>query len=107
MAELGLLLPKSGGPYIYLLKAFGNFPAFMVVWVHAVVIIPASLLVKSLTVAEYISRAAMDDCQQTQGWTKILAALVISQFYKHHIHRENKLHMYIIEFYIQVFFSTS
>ncbi|XP_078311025.1 b(0,+)-type amino acid transporter 1-like isoform X4 [Crassostrea virginica] len=77
MAELGLLLPKSGGPYIYLLKAFGNFPAFMVVWVHAVVIIPASLLVKSLTVAEYISRAAMDDCQQTQGWTKIMAAFVI------------------------------
>lgn len=81
MAELGLLLPKSGGPYIYLLKAFGNFPAFMVVWVHAVVIIPASLLVKSLTVAEYISRAAMDDCQQTQGWTKIMAALVISEFF--------------------------
>nr|XP_034330599.1 b(0,+)-type amino acid transporter 1 [Crassostrea gigas] len=34
-------------------------------------------LVKSLTVAEYISRAALDECQRTQGWTKLTAAVVI------------------------------
>lgn len=31
MAELGLLLPRSGGSYVYLHKAFGNFPAFLFV----------------------------------------------------------------------------
>ncbi|XP_065924865.1 b(0,+)-type amino acid transporter 1 isoform X1 [Magallana gigas] len=77
MAELGLLLPRSGGSYVYLHKAFGNFPAFLFVWVSAVVIGPAAQLVKSLTVAEYISRAALDECQRTQGWTKLTAAVVI------------------------------
>lgn len=80
MAELGLLLPRSGGSYVYLHKAFGNFPAFLFVWVNAVVIGPTSQLVKSLTVAEYISRAALDECQRTQGWTKLMAALVISTY---------------------------
>ncbi|XP_048748195.1 b(0,+)-type amino acid transporter 1-like isoform X2 [Ostrea edulis] len=77
MAELGLLVPKSGGPYIYLLRAFGTFPAFLFVWVHSTVISPGSLLIKSLTVAEYVSRATIDDCQRTKGWTKLLAACVI------------------------------
>ncbi|XP_061189850.1 b(0,+)-type amino acid transporter 1-like [Saccostrea echinata] len=77
MAELGLLLPQSGGPYIYLNRAFGSFPAFLFVWVSSVVIHPASLLVKSLTVAEYIAQIAMDDCQRTQGWTKLMAAIII------------------------------
>ena len=78
MVELGLLLPLSGGSYVYLLRAFGTFPAFILIWMRVVVIGPAAQLVQSLTVAEYISRAAMDECQRTQGWTKTMAAVVIS-----------------------------
>nr|XP_022343830.1 b(0,+)-type amino acid transporter 1-like [Crassostrea virginica] len=77
MVELGLLLPLSGGSYVYLLRAFGTFPAFILIWMRVVVIGPAAQLVQSLTVAEYISRAAMDECQRTQGWTKTMAAVVI------------------------------
>ncbi|XP_052098749.1 b(0,+)-type amino acid transporter 1-like [Mytilus californianus] len=32
LVELGLLIPRSGGDFNYLLKVFGTFPAFMFAW---------------------------------------------------------------------------
>ncbi|XP_035827654.1 b(0,+)-type amino acid transporter 1-like [Aplysia californica] len=53
--ELGTLIPKSGGEYSYLRKAFGNVPAFLFTWVSVVLVRPSSLAVMSLTFGTYFA----------------------------------------------------
>jgi APA family basic amino acid/polyamine antiporter len=42
-AELGTMLPESGGPYVYVRAAYGPFWAFLYGWTMMLVIFPASL----------------------------------------------------------------
>lgn len=42
-AELGVLLPKAGGEYVYLRKAYGDAPAFLYGWMRFVVGSPGSI----------------------------------------------------------------
>ncbi|CAC5395211.1 SLC7A9 [Mytilus coruscus] len=75
-AELGLIIPKSGSDVGYLLAAFGTFPAFMFTWAQFLVF-PGGQVVKSLTVAEYISKAVFDECGPNEETKKIIAAFVL------------------------------
>jgi APA family basic amino acid/polyamine antiporter len=36
-AELGAMLPKAGGEYVYLREAYGNFPAFLFGWMRIII----------------------------------------------------------------------
>lgn len=61
-AELGVRIPKSGGEYIYILEAFGGFPAFLVMWVTFVIIGGVSCAANSLVFAKYILYPLYPDC---------------------------------------------
>lgn len=59
-AELGTVIPRSGGEYAFLLESFsklhrfwGPLPAFICSWVYVVVLRPAAIAVVILTFAEY------------------------------------------------------
>ncbi len=43
LAELGAMLPHSGGLYVYMREAYGPFPAFLYGWTIMLVAIPASI----------------------------------------------------------------
>ena len=53
-AELGTLIPKSGGEYIYLLDSVGPIPAFLFSWVSTLLLKPSSFAIISLSFAEYV-----------------------------------------------------
>lgn len=60
-AEIGTLIPKSGGEYIYFLEAFGPtnrffgpIPAFLFAWVTIFLLHPSELAITSLSFAKYL-----------------------------------------------------
>ncbi|KAM7533835.1 hypothetical protein Aperf_G00000109470 [Anoplocephala perfoliata] len=61
-AELGVRIPKSGGEYVYILEAFGGFPAFLVMWVTFVIIGGVTCAANSLIFAKYILYPLYPDC---------------------------------------------
>ena len=52
-AELGVLFPETGGPYIYLQEMYGDLPAFLYGWSSLVVINTASLASFAFVCADY------------------------------------------------------
>ncbi|XP_071524172.1 Y+L amino acid transporter 2-like isoform X1 [Panulirus ornatus] len=63
-AELGMMIPQSGGNYTYLYEAFGPLPAFLYVWMLVMISIPSSRAIGSLTFAHYILQPFFPDCQE-------------------------------------------
>ncbi|XP_004387657.1 b(0,+)-type amino acid transporter 1-like [Trichechus manatus latirostris] len=52
-AELGALIPESGGDYTYILRTFGSLPGFLVIYTSVLVSRPATIAAVSLSFAEY------------------------------------------------------
>ena len=52
-AEVGTMIPKSGGEFPIIKEAFGSYPAFLFAWTSAVVLKPSSFAILSLTFAKY------------------------------------------------------
>lgn len=88
-AELGTLIPKSGGDFTYILTVFGRFPAFMFLW-SQLLAGSSSQIILGLTVAEYMSKAIFDDCGPTFIFKQLVAAAVISRNYFFHLKRNAK-----------------
>ncbi|XP_067128595.1 b(0,+)-type amino acid transporter 1-like isoform X2 [Centruroides vittatus] len=82
-AELGTLIPLSGGDYIYLLKGFEDLgsaspiPAFLFLWISIITLTPSSSAILSLTVAEYIIEPLYPNCASPFMVKKLVAVLVI------------------------------
>ncbi|XP_063848960.1 Y+L amino acid transporter 2-like [Scylla paramamosain] len=77
-AELGCLIPRSGGDYAYIYEVFGPIPAFLFLWVTLILILPTSNTVMALTFATYITKPAFPNCEEIPEIpTKLLAAVVI------------------------------
>ncbi|XP_064082994.1 Y+L amino acid transporter 2-like [Macrobrachium nipponense] len=64
-AELGTMIPKSGGDYVYIMEAFGSLPAFLFIWMTLLIILPTSNTVMALTFANYIIKPAFMDCDES------------------------------------------
>ncbi|XP_064466533.1 b(0,+)-type amino acid transporter 1-like [Ornithodoros turicata] len=86
LAELGTMIHKSGGEFIYILTAFsgekrggiGAVPAFLQAWTTVLLLKPASLGIMTLSFAKYVILPALPGCQDTPPVpTKMIASLCI------------------------------
>ncbi len=93
-AELGVLLPRAGGEYVYLRKSYGDAPAFMYGWMRFIVASSGSIA--SLAVGFSIFFTSLfrinepwmtrnlhlfgSDLQWNFGWTQVVAVTAILIF---------------------------
>ncbi|KAK3582828.1 hypothetical protein CHS0354_039971 [Potamilus streckersoni] len=77
-AEFGASIPQSGGEYTYIKRAFGDFPAFICLWINFIIICPVGLAASCMIFATYILHPVFPDCETPQVATRLIAALVIS-----------------------------
>ncbi|KAG0721504.1 Y+L amino acid transporter 2 [Chionoecetes opilio] len=62
-AELGTMIPQTGGNYAYLYEAYGSFPAFIYLWTTVTIIVPGGRAVMALTFANYVLQPFFPDGQ--------------------------------------------
>ncbi|XP_033227368.1 large neutral amino acids transporter small subunit 2 [Belonocnema kinseyi] len=75
-AELGTMIPKSGGDYAYISDAFGPLPAFLYLWVALFILVPTGNAITALTFAQYILQPAWPGCEPPSDAVRLLAAVV-------------------------------
>uniref|UniRef100_A0A3B4V2E1 b(0,+)-type amino acid transporter 1 n=1 Tax=Seriola dumerili TaxID=41447 RepID=A0A3B4V2E1_SERDU len=73
-AELGTVIPESGGEYIYMLRTAGKVVAFMFVFSFIIVMRPASATGIALSFAEYVVAPFYEGCIPPQLVVKCVAA---------------------------------
>jgi amino acid transporter len=78
-AELGVTIPESGGEYTYIKRAFGDFPAFLAMWINFIIICPVCVAASCLIFATYILRPFFLDCDPPITSIRLIAALVIGK----------------------------
>lgn len=61
VAELAAMMPRSGGLYVYLRRAYGGLAAFLFGWTQLLVLRPAAYGAISVTCAEYLWRVLAID----------------------------------------------
>jgi amino acid transporter len=61
-AELGTMISESGGDHPYLLRAFGEFPAFLFSWTNLLASRPGSLAIILSVCSEYLCRIFLSAC---------------------------------------------
>jgi len=76
-AELGTLIPRSGGDYAYIGEAFGDLPSFLYLWSALLMIMPAGNAIISLTFANYILQPFYPACEPDINAVRLIAASVI------------------------------
>src|SRR5262245_41430377 len=59
LAELGAMLPRAGGPYVYLREAYGRLPAFLFGWTEFLIIRAGSVATLAAAFAIYFSQPQM------------------------------------------------
>ncbi|XP_045204849.2 large neutral amino acids transporter small subunit 1-like [Mercenaria mercenaria] len=77
-AELGACIPQSGGEYIYIKRAFGDFPGFLCLWINFIIICPVGIAASSLIFATYVLKPVFPDCEPPATALRLLAALVVT-----------------------------
>jgi amino acid transporter len=61
-AELGASMPQSGGEYVYIKRAFGDFVAFLCLWINFTLICPVGVAALSLIASLYILQPLFPTC---------------------------------------------
>ncbi|KAH9492657.1 Large neutral amino acids transporter small subunit 1 [Bulinus truncatus] len=77
-AELGACLPKSGGEYIYVKYAWGDFMAFLCMWMNLILINPICVAASSLIFATYVLKPVFPDCEPPEAAVRMIAFLVVA-----------------------------
>jgi len=76
-AELGTMIPKSGGDYAYIREAFGELPGFLYLWSALIMIMPAGNAIISLTFASNVLQPFFPECEPPMNAVRLLAASII------------------------------
>ena len=89
--ELGLLIPRTGSEYVYILQAYsfknrnkwtqllGSLMAFLYTWTAIIIIRPTSTSIITLTCVRYLTRPFYIDCDIPEGVLKCLAISILSE----------------------------
>ncbi|XP_061392541.1 Y+L amino acid transporter 2 [Musca vetustissima] len=75
-AELGTMIPKSGGDYAYIGTAFGPLPAFLYLWVALLILVPTGNAITALTFAQYLLQPFWPSCDAPAVPVQLLAAVI-------------------------------
>ncbi|XP_064598688.1 LOW QUALITY PROTEIN: b(0,+)-type amino acid transporter 1-like [Liolophura sinensis] len=76
-AELGTMITKSGGEFVYIGEALGTIPAFLFAWTSVIVIRTSSIAIICLSFAQYVVTPLFDECGPPTIVIKLLAAVAI------------------------------
>ncbi|KAK3597119.1 hypothetical protein CHS0354_021228 [Potamilus streckersoni] len=76
-AELGTSIPESGGEYTYVKRAFGDLPAFIVLWINFLLICPVRIAALSTIFALYIIKPIYPDCEPPYTPIKCIGSSLI------------------------------
>lgn len=76
-AELGTMIPKSGGDYAYISQIYGPLMGFLYLWVSLLIMQPVHNAIQSITFANYILAPIFDGCDSPDAATRLLAAGVL------------------------------
>lgn len=79
-AELGASIPQSGGEYMYIKKAFGDFPAFICLWINFLLICPVGIAAACLIFSTYLIKPIFPDCDPPQSAVRLIAAVIICKY---------------------------
>ncbi|XP_022100691.1 b(0,+)-type amino acid transporter 1-like [Acanthaster planci] len=76
--ELGIVIPKAGGTYQYILHAYGDFAGFLVSWATVVIIRPAGAAQIAITLGTYISDYAIPgDCAPPKESIQLFSIMAV------------------------------
>ncbi|GFN84014.1 Y+l amino acid transporter 2 [Plakobranchus ocellatus] len=73
---------RVGGEYVYIKRAWGDFPAFMCLWMNYILINLVSVTAATHIFANYVLRPAFSDCDPPPEAIRILAALIIGETWR-------------------------
>jgi len=76
-AELGCMIKKTGADYAYIMVTFGEFLAFIRLWVECMIVRPCSQAIVALTFAIYASKPFFPECEPPDEAVRLLAAICI------------------------------
>ena len=76
-AELGCLIPKTGGEYIYLKTAFSDIYGFLFVWSYAFIYNPAVAAFAALLFSDYALKPFFPNCD-SPVYTRLTLAIVVT-----------------------------
>ena len=74
-AELGAMMPRAGGPYVYIREAFGPLPAFLYGWMLLLSIGTGALAAVAMAFAGYLGRFV--DLAPAGGALPVAAATIV------------------------------
>ena len=81
LAELGAMLPRAGGPYVYLREAYGRLPAFLFGWTEFLVIRSGSVATLAAAFALYAAQPQLFPAPKGMAprlWQMIRAVMAMS-----------------------------
>jgi APA family basic amino acid/polyamine antiporter len=76
-AQLGLLLPHAGGPYVYLREGLGRPVAFLYGWMSLMAIVSGAIAVIGFTFAEHLA-LLLPDALATEGTRRAVAVALVA-----------------------------
>ena len=81
-AELGTMFPSSGGFYFYLREIYGEFAAFLFLWVSLIMQVPASCAVVAITFGRYAVQPFFPsaDCEPPMFAIQLLALNSVCEY---------------------------
>lgn len=79
LAELGAMMPRAGGPYVYIRAAYGSIPAFLFGWTELTVVRAGSMATLAAAFARYfVQNVPAPGAMNQQLWQGIAAVTVIA-----------------------------
>ncbi|WAQ99218.1 LAT2-like protein [Mya arenaria] len=77
-AELGTMIPQSGGEYVYIRRAFGDLASFVCLWIDFVLVCPVGIAAMGLMFSVYLLKPIYPDCEVPELPSRLLGGLLVA-----------------------------